>query len=69
LKEEKMSNKPKEATTGRRDFLKLAGLGTVVGGAALVSGRKVEAAEPVSGEGSGYRETEHVRTFYSSTRF
>lgn len=65
-----MSNKPKEATTGRRDFLKLAGLGTVVGGAALVSGRKTsEAAEPVSGKGSGYRETEHVRAFYSSARF
>ena len=65
-----MSNKPKEATTGRRDFLKLAGLGTVVGGAALVSGQKAsEAAEPVSGKGSGYRETEHVRTFYSSARF
>lgn len=65
-----MSNKPKEATTGRRDFLKLAGLGTVVGGAALISGSKEsEAAVPVSGKGSGYRETEQVRTYYSSARF
>jgi hypothetical protein len=65
-----MSNKPKEATTGRRDFLKLAGLGTVVGGAALVTGGKPsQAAEPVSGKGSGYRETEHVRTYYSTARF
>lgn len=65
-----MSSKPKEATTGRRDFLKLAGLGTVVGGAALVTGREPsEAAEPVSGKASGYRDTEHVRTYYSTARF
>lgn len=65
-----MTSKPKEATTGRRDFLKLAGLGTVVGGAALVSGHKTsEAAEPVSSQGSGYRETEQVRTYYASARF
>jgi hypothetical protein len=65
-----MSDKAKEATTGRRDFLKLAGLGTVVGGAALLTGRRPsEAATPAAEKGSGYRETEHIRTYYSTARF
>jgi hypothetical protein len=65
-----MSDKSKEATAGRRDFLKLAGLGTVVGGAALLSGRSPsEAATPASAKGTGYRETEQIRTYYSTARF
>jgi len=59
----------KGAGTGRRDFLKLAGLGTLAGGAALATtGEKAEAAE--TGEkGAGYRETDHVRTYYKLARF
>jgi len=53
---------------GRRDFLKLAGLGTVMSGAALVAGN-AEAATAADENGKGYRETEHVITFYDLARF
>ncbi len=58
--------------TDRRGFLKFAGLGTVAGAVALVSGREGEAAEATAAgadPGLGYRETEHVRRFYESARF
>ena len=53
----------------RRNFLKLASLGTVLGGAAAVTGTSAQAATPVEDTKSGYRETDHVNTFYESTRF
>lgn len=53
----------------RRDFLKLASLGTVLGGAALATGGGAQAAESVDESGEGYRETAHVKTYYDSTRF
>ena len=56
--------------TDRSGFLKLAGLGTVAGGAALASGAtSATAKEAEPSETSGYRETDHVRTFYESVRF
>ena len=54
---------------GRRDFLKLASVGTVLGGAALAVGGNAQAAETVEETGSGYRETAHVKAYYDSTRF
>ena len=68
-----MSRKPDKKIdkggTDRRDFLKLAGLGSVAGGAALVAGgREAEAADK-SGSGRGYRETAHVKTYYDLARF
>lgn len=57
----------------RRNFLIGAGLGGVGAAAALaggVAGVKPEAkpaAEPVA-EGKGYRETDHVRRYYGTTR-
>jgi len=56
------------AETDRRGFLRLAGLGSVVGGAALVAGTSTEAAETTEA-GQGYRETKHVRTYYDTARF
>ena len=54
----------------RRAFLKFAGLGGVAGGAALVTGAPAEAAITEDDTtGAGYRETDHVRTFYKSARF
>ena len=55
----------------RRDFLKAAG---VTGGVASVAAvalasKSVTAAAPESGKTSGYRETEHVKKYYESTRF
>lgn len=65
-----MKAKTEDVTTDRRGFLKFAGLGTVAGGAALVAGgesQAVELAEPVGD--AGYRETDHIKAYYASTRF
>jgi nitrous oxide reductase len=60
---------------GRRDFLRLAGLGGVAAGAAALAGGAPEAAAAEAGAagprrgGTGYRETEHVRRYYELARF
>ncbi len=65
-----MSKRDKDGVSNRRDFLKLAGLGTVAGGTALVSGVKPAEAAGLRADGSqGYRETEHVKTYYKLARF
>lgn len=58
-------------TAQRRDFLKLAGLGTLAGAAAAAGGTpgKAEAATAKTSTGAGYRETEHVKTAYKLSRF
>jgi hypothetical protein len=54
--------------TGRRDFLKLSALGAAAAGTVIASGSATaDEVKPVSG--SGYRETEHVKTFYETARF
>ncbi|HEY9056719.1 MAG TPA: twin-arginine translocation signal domain-containing protein [Aurantimonas sp.] len=65
-----MSDKAKDSRTDRRAFLKFAGLGTVATGAALVTGGQAEAeiAEATTAA-DGYRETDHVKTFYQTARF
>ncbi len=67
-----MSKKKKErgADASRRDFLRIAGIGTVAGGAALAVGAKPAEAVETRADGSlGYRETEHVKTFYKLAKF
>lgn len=65
-----MKAKAEEASTDRRSFLKFAGLGTVAGGAALVTGANAEAQELAEQPaGAGYRETDHIKAYYDSTRF
>ncbi len=61
--------KEEKNVEARRDFLKLASLGTVLGGAALATGGSAQASETLDESGSGYRETAHVKTYYESTRF
>ena len=61
--------KEEKDVSGRRDFLKIASLGTVLGGAALAAGGSAQASEVTDEAGSGYRETLHVKTYYDSTRF
>ena len=67
-----MSKKPgrKQAREGtdRRDFLKLAGLGGIAGGATLVAGQE-EASADSQHTGRGYRETDHVKTYYQLAKF
>ena len=53
--------------TGRRDFLKLSALGAAAG--TVITSGSATADEVKSVSGSGYRETEHVRTFYKTARF
>ena len=54
--------------TGRRDFLKLSALGAAAAGTVIASG-SATADQTKSVSGSGYRETEHVKTFYKTARF
>jgi len=60
----------KTRTAPRRDFLKLAGLGTLAGAAAAAAGTptKAESAAKPSAD-AGYRETEHVKKAYELSRF
>ncbi len=60
--EEKIADK-------RRDFLKMAGLGTVAGGAAIATAGTVQASSLEEDTGSGYRETGHVKTYYELAKF
>ncbi|MDF1606848.1 twin-arginine translocation signal domain-containing protein [Hoeflea sp. YIM 152468] len=65
-----MKAKTEDTTTDRRGFLKFAGLGTIASGAALVAGTESEAAEVAELQaGTGYRETDHIKAYYASTRF
>ncbi len=59
------------ASTDRRTFLKLAGVGLAGSALAVSEGlASAEAASPPKGEESaGYRETEEVRRYYDVARF
>ena len=62
--------KDKEATAAkRRDFLKLAGLGSVGAVASAAAAATVQAMEEPSTRGAGYRETPHVKKAYELARF
>ena len=64
------TKKDKVSKSDRRDFLKLAGVGAVAGGAAVLGeANKAQAAAADALAGRGYRETEHVKKFYRSARF
>ena len=59
-----------KAKAGRRDFLKLASIGAVSGGVALAMGQKrAEADEALSDTSAGYRETDHIKTYYDLAGF
>lgn len=64
-----MTVKSEDVKTDRRGFLKLAGLGSVASGAALVASKPAAALEADTGAGVGYEETDHVKTFYKTARF
>ena len=65
-----MSRHSKGSGSDRRDFLKLAGLGTLTGGAALLAKGQAQAAvRDDDQKGDLYRETEHVKTYYELAKF
>ena len=54
----------------RRSFLKLAGVGIATGGVAMAMGKDpAQSREEEPSESGGYRETEHVRTYYDLAKF
>ncbi len=63
-------SKKETAALDRRDFFRKVGLGTGAAAAAGLSASVTQAApaEKPTG-GSGYQETEHVKTFYKLARF
>lgn len=65
-----MNTESKKQRVARRDLLKIAGLGGAAGAAALAGTTgKAEAATVENEKSSGYRETEHVRTYYDLAKF
>ncbi|QDY69790.1 twin-arginine translocation signal domain-containing protein [Qingshengfaniella alkalisoli] len=52
----------------RRAFLKLAGLAPVAAGAATL-GASDEAEASGTNQSDGYRETDHIKTYYDLARF
>jgi len=58
----------KDMVTDRRDLLKLSAAGAVAAGAAALTGT-ASAETEMNVSGAGYRETEHVKTFYKTARF
>jgi len=62
-------DKETAARLDRRNFLKGAGLAIGAAGAAAVPGTEAAAKSDTSQEHAGYRETEHVRTYYDLARF
>ena len=64
-----MAKGNERVAAGRRDFLKLAGVSAVTGTAAIAAGSATaETAAPHEGA-AGYRETDHVKTYYKLARF
>ncbi|MBL4597847.1 MAG: twin-arginine translocation signal domain-containing protein [Rhizobiaceae bacterium] len=58
-----------KSVEARRGFLKLAGAGTILGGAAIAVGGNAQAEEAPDTKTSGYRETAHVKKYYELNRF
>lgn len=63
------TDKKDKAVASRRRFFKIASLGSVAGGVAIAAGAGIDGAEAAEPEGSGYRETDHVKTVYDLARF
>lgn len=62
-------NREEKIAEDRRDFLKMASLGTVAGGAVIATAGTVNAAEPEDVNSVGYRETGHIKTYYDLAKF
>ena len=64
-----MSEK-KATSLDRRDFFRKVGLGAGAAAAAATTATAAQAApEAAPVKGSGYQETDHVKTFYKLARF
>ncbi len=63
-----MTKSDKKADEGRRSFLKLAAMSAPAAAATAVTSTPAEAAE-AEPEGTGLRETAHVKAYLDSARF
>lgn len=64
-----MSEKRDGTDVARRDFLKVAGLTAVTGGALAATGESAEACAAHEKTQTSYKESEHVKTYYKLARF
>ena len=66
-----MEKKKDRSVKSRREFLKGAGVTGAVAGVASVamSGKPAQAKLADDAKSAGYRETEHVKTYYELARF
>lgn len=65
-----MKQEKDRVTADRRKFLKLAGVGAVIGGTAAVTGTETaQAATDKAKEDGRYHESEHVKRYYDLARF
>ena len=64
-----MTSKRDGANDARRDFLKLASLTAVTGGALAATGNQAAASEAPAEDVSGYHVSEHIATYYKLARF
>ncbi|MCE9679700.1 twin-arginine translocation signal domain-containing protein [Shewanella sp. AS1] len=63
--------KKQASDMGRRQLLKALALGSAAGAVATVSSQAVAATPEnatTSAKGDGYRETDHIRSYYASLR-
>lgn len=71
MSEKKHDTRREQAAIGRRAFIRKTGMGAGALGAAAVAlggtGPAEAAAEAAAG--TGYRETEHVKTYYKLAKF
>ncbi len=67
--EGRMKQEKGQVTADRRSFLKLAGAGAVVSGAAAVGSGTAQAETPQDTNQGRYQETDHVRRVYELSRF
>lgn len=64
-----MKQKHEGATADRRSFLKLASVGAVASGAALVTGKGTAQAAAQTDGKDAYWESEQFRKYYESAKF
>ena len=64
-----MKREKEQVTSDRRSFLKLAGAGAVLSGAAVAGGGAAQAEAPRDDKNGRYQETDHVRRVYDLSRF
>ena len=64
-----MAKSDKRTCPDRRDFLKFAGSGAIGSAAVITGATAATASEAPDAADEGYRESEHVKTYYKLARF